>query len=417
MKIFRWPGWFSSYWNKEIVNPDLGEQLPGPGSQTTSSGITVSDEDALKISSVWACVQLITDSVSGIPLRWYRVSGDQRKALEDSHFLSRLWRNRPNSYMKMRDFRRSMTFQLALWNNAYAKIDYGVNGDVVALTPMHPARMRVFRDSMGLTYHYHGDKEIFVFSDQSVLHLKGMGPDGVIGLNRSDYGSDAYGLAKSADTYAAKQFANGGRPPGVLKTDQFLKPEQREALGKIYEGITATAENANKLWVLEGGTTYEMLAHDPNTMQMIESRIHQAGSIAQFFGVPAILIGANGTSTSAWPASFENQQLAFLTYTLNSYLDEWEEALADALVPSGQRGKVICDHDEDDFIKMDSQAKAAFLSTNAQNGLMTRNEGRAKLRLPRIEGGDELTAQVNLLPLNKLGEDNDSDTASDEQRV
>lgn len=389
-----------------MSNPEEGQQATGPGTYNTQSGITVTDEDAMKISAVWACVQIITDSVAGLPLTWYRTKDGERKPLEEFHPIARFWRNRPNIYMKQRDFRRSLTLQLALWNNAYAKIDYGTSGDVISMTPLHPGRIAVYRTPQGLTYHYHGDKAITVFSDRSILHLKGMGVEGTVGLNRSDFGRDTYGLAQSAEKYAAKQFANGGMPSGVLSLDKFLTKEQREEVAKVYEGVSASAENGGKLWVLEGGMTYDELSRDPNTMQMIESRVHSVGDISRFFGVPSVLIGAGTNQSSAWPASFEQQQLAFLTFTLSSYLDEWESALIDALVVPGQRGKVIVDHDEDDFVKMDSTAKATFMSTLTQNGLMTRNEGRKKLRLPEVEGGNELTAQVNLTPIDKLGESN-----------
>jgi len=399
-----------SFFGKDMSNPEEGEQSTGPGTYRTDSGIAVADEDAMKLSAVWACVQIITDSVSSLPLNWYRLSGEDRKNLEDNHFLSRIWRNKPNVYMKHRDFRRALTMQLALWNNAYAKIDYGSGGDVVAITPLHPARMVVYRDQFGLTYHYHGDRGVHVWSDKSILHLKGMGVEGNVGLNRSDFARDTYGVAVSANKYAAKQFANGGNPGGVLTVDKFLTPQQRDQLREIYEGISATAENANRLWVLEGGTSYQKILHDPNTMQMLESREFQQSDIARFFGVPAVLIGAGSSASSAWPASFEQQQLSFLTFTLNSYLEEWEQSLMDALVPIGQRGKVIVDHDEDDFIRMDSMAKASFLSQMSQNGLMTRNEGRKKLRLPRVDGGDELTVQVNLTELDDLEKVDDKPT-------
>jgi len=391
-----------SFWGKDLSNPEEGEQATGPATYSTDSGISVADEDAMKISAVWACNQIITDSVSSLPLTWYRIKANERAPLEDTHPIMRLWRNRPNKWMKWRDFRRAITFQLALWNNAYAKIEWDKDGNPVGLTPLHPARISVYRDELGLTYHYHSDKGVFVLSDKSVLHLKGMSAEGIVGLNRSDFARNVYGVAASADKYAAKQFANGGTPSGVLKVDQFLSSEQRKKLAEIYEGVTASAENAGKLWVLEGGTSYEQLSQDPSTMQMIQSRLHQVGDVARFYGVPSVMIGGGDSQSSSWPASFENQQLAFLTFTLSSYLDEWEQALCDALVTGSQRGKVVVDHDEDDFVKMDSQAKANFLSTNVQNGLMTRNEGRKRLRLREMEGADDLTAQVNLIPLEDL---------------
>lgn len=393
-----------SWFGADTSNPDEGRQATGPGTYSTDSGISVTDEKALQLSGVWACVQIITDSVAAVPLNWYRIRGGERVDLDNGP-IYQLFKGRPNKYMKQRDFRRCLTLQLALWNNAYAKIDW-FDDRPVAITPLHPARMEVVRDEHGLTYHYHSDSGINVFADKSILHLKGMSSEGVVGLDRSDFARNSYGVAASANKYAAKQFANGGKPGGVLKVDKFLNKEQRAALANIYEGISATAEGANKLWVLEGGVDFESIAHDPNTMQMLETRQFQLGDIARFFGVPAVLIGAGTNTSSSWPASFEQQQLAFLTFTLSSYLDEWEESLMDALVPLKDQGKTVVDHDEDDFIRMDSKAKAEFLSKLSQNALMTRNEGRKKLRLPEKEGADELTAQVNLSPLDKLGESN-----------
>lgn len=408
-----------------MSNPEKGEQATGPGTYQTDAGISVTDEAAMQLSAVWACTQIITDSVSSLPLKWYREKDGQRKDLEEFHPIARFWRGRPNNYMKQRDFRRSLTFQLALWNNAYAKIDWRNNdpstGVILAITPLHPARMVVYRGEAGLVYHYHTDGGISVFADKSILHLKGMGTEGVVGLNRSDFARNSYGVAVSADKYAAKQFANGGRPAGVLKIDRLLTAPQREEVAKIYEGISATADNAGKLWVLEGGMGYEKLASDPNTMQMIESRVHQLGDVARFFGVPGVLIGAGANSSSSWPASFEQQQLAFLTYTLSSYLDEWEQSLMDALVTVGQRGKVIVDHDEDDFVKMDSKAKTEMLSTLGNSGFISRNDGRDRLGLARSteENADKLTVQTAMTTIDKIGETQtgDDDGKEDEPDI
>jgi HK97 family phage portal protein len=402
-----------------MSNPEVGDQATGPNTYSTTSGVSVTDEEAMKISTVWACTQIITDSVSGLPLKWYREKDGQRRDLEDFHPISKFWRNRPNQFMKQRDFRRALTFQLALWNNAYAKIDWRNDdpstGEILAITPLHPSRIIVHRSETGLMYRYHSDEGVFIFADKNILHLKGMGTEGVVGLNRSDFARNAYGVAASADTYAAKQFANGGVPGGVLKLDKLLTADQRTEVAKIYEGISATANGAGKLWVLEGGMGYETIASDPNAMQMIESRMHQVGDIARFFGVPGVLLGAGMNNSSAWPASFEQQQLAFLTYTLTSYLDEWEQALMDALVPVGQKGKVIVDHDEDDFIKMDSKAKTEMLSTLGNTGYISRNEGRDKLRLPRSEdeNADKLTVQVAMTTIDKIDKIGETPTGDD----
>lgn len=387
-----------------LGNSADGAQKTGPQKLGTDAGIAVTDEKAMQISAVWACVQIITESVASLPLLWLELQGDKEVPLKLNDPIARLFRMRPNKYMKMRDMRRAMTFQLALWNNAFAIIERNDDDEPIALEPLHPARMVVNKLPAGIVYAYHTDKGVRLFGQESILHLKGMSVDGIVGLNRADYARESFGLAAAAERFAAKQFANGGVPGGVLSIDKFLTADQRKQAAEIYEGVSATPDRANKLWVLEGGMSYKEITRSPDVMQMIQTREFQMSDIARFFGVPSILIGAGSSSSSSWPASFEQQVLAFLTFTLQTYIDEWETALHDALVPDDRKMNVVVRHDEDDFVRMDSQAKAQLHSTLAQNGLASRNEGRKKLRLPKSDqpGADDLTVQSNLLLLNEL---------------
>lgn len=382
-------------------NPDEGAQYGAQANVSTDSGITVNDERAMQVSAVWACVQYITNSVCSLPLGFYRKSEGGRTELTN-HALIDLFHNSPNSLMKPRDFRKAMTMQMCMWSNAYAEIVW-LGDRPVSLLPLRPGRMTPFIGEDGeLTYHYSTKEGVRVYAKKSILHLKGFGSDGVVGLERNNYARQTLGLSVSADTYAAKQFANGGRSGGgYLKFDTFLTPEQREAAKKLYEGMSETAYNTNKLWVLEGGASYDQDTLNPDTMQMIETRKMQLGEIARFFGVPEVLIGAGGT-TSSWPASFEQQLLSFLTFTLQDYIDEWETSISDALLTPLERRRIIVDHDVTNFIKMDSAAKASLQSTWVQNGLKTRNEIRKINNDPSVEGGDDLTVQVNLTPVDQL---------------
>lgn len=390
--------------SRGLSNPDTGYQIGAIDQSSTDAGVSVSDERALKVSAAWACVQLISNSVASMPLKVFRETDTGRDPLKSRHFMTDLLHKRPNSYMKPRDFRLAMTVQMALWNNAYAEIVW--NGDrPVALMPLRPGRMSPHISESGdLTYHYHvtsaNESGIKVFSPRSILHLKGFGTDGVVGLERNNYAREALGLTVAAETFAAKQFANGGRPGGVITFDEFLKPEQRKQAKALYEGISEGPSGANRLWVLEGGSEYKALDFAADQMQMIATRSQQLSEIARFFGVPSVLIGAGDNASSSWPASFEQQMLAFLTFTLQSYLDEWESAIRFSLIPSNS--DINVDHDVSGLIKMDSQSRANYLSTLAQNGLMTRNEARKSLNLPEVAGADELTVQTNLSPLDQL---------------
>lgn len=385
-----------------ISNDDTGYQISGSGTISTSSGTSVNDERALKVSAVWACTQLIANSVSGLPLSIFRDTETGRKPIDRRHFLKDLLLSRPNQYMKPRDFRSAMTVQMALWGNAYAEIAW--SGDrPVALMPLRPGRMTPYITGNGeLQYHYNVQTGVKVYSQKSILHLKGFGMDGIVGVSRNDYAREAYGLTVAAETFAAKQFANGGRPGGTINFDSFLNTEQRAQAKKLYEGLSEGAINGNKLWILEGGSKYQALDFAADQMQMLGTRLQQLSEIARFFGVPGVMIGAGETGSSAWPASFEQQMLAFLTFTLQSYLDEWESALCHALLPMGS--DIGIDHDTAPLVKMDSAARSNYWARLVQNGLATRNEGRIAMNLPRADdpGADRLTVQTNLVQLEDL---------------
>jgi len=395
-----WSGCRRLFGGGGVSNPDKGYQLGAIERTYTDSGISVSDERALKVSAVWACVQLIANSVAGLPLNVFRDKESGREQLKSRHFLTDLLHKRPNSLMKPRDFRLALTTQMAIWSNAYAEIVW--SGDrPVALMPLRPGRMTPFiTDDGDLTYHYAMDKGVRVYAQRSIFHLKSFGTDGIVAQERNNFARESYGLAVSADTYAAKQYANGGRPGGVLTLDQFLTKEQREQVRDLYQGMSEGAYNSGRLWVLEGGMKYDALDYNADQMQMIPTRSHQLSEVARFFGVPDVLIGAGSNTSSAWPASFEQQMLYFLTHTIQPYLDEWEDAIRYSLIPG--ESDINVDHDTSSLVKMDSKSKSMFLSTNVQNGLMTRNEARKILNLPNVDGGDELTVQTNLSPLEDL---------------
>ena len=388
-----------------LSNPDTGYQVGAVEQLSTAAGASVTDARALKISAVWACVQLISNSVASLPLNFYRNTKDGREEVERYHSLRSVFDRAPNAWMKPRDFRMAMTVQMAMWNNAYAEIIRAEGGRVVALIPLRPGRCMPYLDEEGtLTYHYSTDHGVKVYAAESIFHLKGMGTEGIVGAERNNFAREAYGLTVAAETFAAKQFANGGRPGGVITFDAFLTNDQREKARALYHGISEGPANANRLWILEGGSKYQALDFAADQMQMIATRNMQLSEIARFFGVPEVMIGAGTNTSSAWPASFEQQLIYFLNFTLNPYLDEWEAAIAQRLVPFEQRNTVYADHDVSQFIKMDSKTRAEYLAALVQNGLMTRNEARRSLNLQTVEGADQLTAQVNLAPVDKLGE-------------
>jgi HK97 family phage portal protein len=371
-------------------------------SRGSDAGIVISDDRAMQVSAVWSCVRLIAETVASLPLGLYRERGGVRSPLEKSHALVDLFKRRPNPMMTPHEFREALTTQLALWGNGYAVIEWS-NDRPVALIPLRPESVTPMRLGSELTYHVVTDRGVAVYAKKSILHLKGFGASGTVGFSPISYARESLGLTVSADKYAAASFRNGGRPGGVLQVDKFLDDKQRELMRKLYSGLSATADNAGQLWVLEGGITYQPLDIPPDDMQMLQSRQFQLAEIARFFRVPSYLINDTEKATS-WGSGIEQMNLGFLQYTLQPYLTRWESTLSDALLGPVDRSEVVIEHKVEGLLRADSKGRSEFYAAMVGNGLMTRNEVRRKENLPQMPSADQLTAQVNLAPLSMLGQ-------------
>jgi HK97 family phage portal protein len=404
---YSWGGFSGEIWRAlgwgGVGNPERGDQYPGPMTLGTETGKAVTDQRAMKLSTVWACTRIITQTVSCLPLIVYERGAEGRKVNPD-HELNALLRVSPNNLMTPLAFRQALTAQRVLWGNGYAIIERNKSGSPIVLTPVLPEFMEVKRDGNRLTYHYRNNEGVRVFDQDSVLHIRGFGTDGIVGFSTLAHARESMGITASADQFAAKAFGSNGRPTGVLMMDQTLNPEQRTNAKKIYEGLSV---DDSKLWLLEAGTKYEALSLPPDDLQMLESRSFQVSEIARFFGVPSHLINDTEKSTS-WGSGIEQLNLGFLQYTIEPYLKEWESAIHNRLLTRTEARTIFVEHNVEGLLRADSAGRASFLSTMVQNGLMTRNEGRAKENLPPMDGGDELTVQLNLTPVDELPKVNDN---------
>lgn len=384
-----------------IANEDKGEQHSGPGNKRNDANLTFTDVRALQSSAVWSCVRLITETVGSLPVGVYERAGDARIPVTD-HFLYRLFREAPNAYMTPQEFREAMTASLAFYGNAYAQIKWvgePFNSEVGALIPLRSDCMTPYRNGDDISYHYETKKGVHVFAKQNILHIKGWGFDGCVGLSPLEFGAQSLGITLSADKYAASAYGRNGRPVGVLTTDQILNPAQRGQLREIYSNVNS--DDSDGTWVLEAGLKYQQITMPPDVMQMLQTRQFQLGDIARFYRVPSFMINDTEKSTS-WGTGIEQQNLGFLAYTLRPYLTRWESSVSNALLNRTDRRKYFIEHNVEGLLRADSAARASFYSQLAQNGILTRNEIRKKENLPPHEGGDELTVQVNLTPVNDL---------------
>ncbi|MFJ3121049.1 phage portal protein [Pseudomonas protegens] len=399
----------SEWVGKSIRLSDGGFWSAFSGVQS-SSGKSVSVDKAMRLSAVWACVRIISTSVAGLPLNVYRRLPDGGRETARDFRLYDVVHTSPNEDMASFQFWQSVVASMLLWGNAYCEI-HRVAGKVIALDFLLPSRVDPEPDDDGrLIYYFKPRKgprrEI---ARENMLHIPAFTLDGRVGMSAIRYGADVFGAAMSADDAANSTFKNGMMPTVGFSVDRTLTPAQRDDFREYVKTITG-ALNAGKSPVFEQGVKPEQLGIKPADAQLLESRGHSIEEICRWFGVPPWMVMKTDKGSN-WGTGLEQQQIAFLTYCIMSYTAPIEQCINKFCLSAVDRINYYAEFSLEAFLRADSAGRAAYLSTMGQNGYMTRNEGRRKENLPSMPGGDVLTVQSNLVPLDQLGKMNDGQSA------
>jgi len=361
----------------------------------------------MHLAAVWSCVRLISETVATLPLGIYRETENGRKEKAKDHPLYAILHTQPNADFTAAEFWEGVVASLCLWGNAFAEVSRSA-GQVRALTLLRPEWMRVERkDDGSLEYRYTDEGTLRIYSETEIFHVRGFGVGLDVGLSPISYARHSLGSVMATEEAAAKIFANGLQTAGVLTSDQTLKADQRQQLGKIMQQYIGSS-NASKLMILEAGLKFQPITMNPEDAQMLATRAFQVEEVCRWFRVPPFMIGHTEKSTS-WGTGLEQQNIAFLTYALRPYLTRIEQAVQRQLISRQERNTIYAEFNLEGLLRADSAGRAALYSTYAQNGIMTRDEMRAKENLPPMAGGNVLTVQSNLLPLDQIGTANAAD--------
>lgn len=378
---------------------------------STATGKMVTVDTALQISTVWACVRLLSETVSTLPLRVYRKLPDGSRVVASEHPLHTVLCDRPNSEMTPGRFILMIVASLAVRGNAYVE-KKRVGGRLVSLIPLLPQAVAVKRnDSGALEYEVATEKGgKRKLSADDVMHIRGFGLDGVCGLQPILVGREILGASTAANEATARIFAQGMHASGVLTVESgYLKDNQREQIRASLAKFSQST-NAGKLMVLEAGMKYHGITMNPESAQMLQTRAFNVEEICRWFKVPPFMVGHMDKSSS-WASSVEAQNLHFLTNTLRPILDNIEQEVVRCLVPAHERGTIYAEFVVEGLLRADSAGRAAYYNTLLQNGVFNRNEVRALENRAPIPGGDIYTVQTNLTPIEQLGKANQSEAA------
>ena len=406
-------GWFTSLFRSrdkpKVENRTAGSSYTFMLGGSTS-GKPVTERSAMQMTAVYSCVRILAEAVAGLPLHLYRYKDGGGKEKATDHSLYHLLHDEPNPEMSSFVFRETLMTHLLLWGNAYAQIIRNGKGEVVALYPLMANKMTVDRDENGkIIYKYQHTSEeantmkntIVTLAPKDVLHVPGLGFDGLVGYSPIAMAKNAIGMAIACEEYGAKFFANGAAPSGVLEHPGVIKDPSR--VRDAWQSQFGGSANANKVAVLEEGMKYTPISISPEQAQFLETRKFQINEIARIFRVPPHMVGDLEKSSFS---NIEQQSLEFVKYTLEPWLVRWEQSLARALFSIDEKTELFVKFNVEGLLRGDYKSRMEGYATARQNGWMSANDIRElenMERIPEEKGGDLYLVNGNMLPLGMAG--------------
>jgi len=362
----------------------------------TNSGMNVNAESAMRVSAVYACVRVLSESVAQLPFILYQRDGNKKQRAVTQHLYS-LLHDAPNDFQTSFGWRETKMAHLNLRGNAYSYINRSITGEILELLPMHPDRVDVKQNkdySLSYTFLDQDNVRIPLRQDQ-VFRLTGMSLDGVNGLNPIAYQRETVGIALAADKHSALTFKNGAKMTGILKMDgHFSSTEVAKRVQASWDE-SATGDNVYSTPLLEDGLDWTQVSMTNRDAQYIESRKYQTEDIARIFRVPPHKIGHLEKSTNN---NIEHQGLEFVTDSLMPWLIRWEQSVVRDLLTPEQRKHYFAELLVDGLMRGDTAARGEFYSKLFNMRSITPNEIRRKENMNPIEGGDVVYHPLNMEP-------------------
>ena len=352
------------------------------------SGVNVTEQSALAISTVYACVYKIASTISSLGLEIY-VRDGRNVEIANQHPAYNLITSEPNEYQNAYDFWENVMASALMYGCGYAVIERNARGYAERLVPVSYYDVDV-KEVDG--------ERVFVIRDygavtqDNMLEISNMNRMSPIRLHRENMG-----LAKAAQDFGSEYFGQKGQMTGVLASDQPLRKEQMDV---IQNSWNQSAMNAGTK-LLPFGFKYQRITITPDEAQFIETRKFQAEEICRIYSVPPSLVQLETQTTFN---NVEQQNLQFARHTISPWAKRIEQEIDRKLIQSFERPDVYAQFNMNDLYRGDLSARTSFYKEMLQTGVMSINEVRRKENMNPVEGGDTHTVQINQIALDRLGE-------------
>ena len=376
----------------------------------TTSGQNVDEFKAMQTTAVYACVRILSEAIASLPIHVYERT-DKGKEKRVDHPLYFLLHDEPNPEMSSFVFRETLMSHLLIWGNTYVQIIRDRSGNVISLYPLLPDKMSVHRDSRGILYYkYQRQTEenpnitetgTVILPQEDVLHVPGLGFDGLIGYSPIALAKNAIGMTLATEEYGASFFRNGANPGGVLEHPGILKDPKRvrDSWNEVYKGVA----NAHKVAVLEEGMKYTQIGIPPEEAQFLQTRKFQINEIARLYRIPPHMVGDLEKSSFS---NIEQQSLEFVKYTLDPWVVRFEQSFKRALFLPEEKKTHFIKFNVDGLLRGDYQSRMNGYAVGRQNGWLSTNDIRELEDLNLLsdeEGGNLYLINGNMTKLKDAG--------------
>jgi HK97 family phage portal protein len=366
------------------------QQLFGSGmlfDRPSASGMTVTEDTSLRLSAVYACVRLISDTISTLPYDQYIRRDGQRFPYRPKD----AWVERPSMEMPRTTFWKQVIVSLLLDGNAFVLVTRSGN-EIVDLTPLNPKQVRVERQ---------GGRKVFVINNtqtvgpDQVLHLTEMLMPGELrGVSRIMQAKESLGLGLALEEYAAQFFGNGAYAGGVLEFPDKLSPEQRKEIRDTWNSVHQGPRRAHRVGMLWGGGKFNPLTVDPTASQLVDQRKFAVEEIARIFRVPPFMLGVSENAAMAF-ASIEQQQLFFRQHTIQPYVEMLEDHFQMLL----ENPASFIKFNMSSIVRADLSSRYSAYNVALLAGFMSVNDVRRLEDQGPVEDGDQYRVPLQNIPL------------------
>ncbi len=369
------------------------------GGGPSYAGPSVSATSAMRVTAVYRCVSLKAGIIATLPLQVFKRT-DSGRELATSHRLYRLLHDEPNEMMSAFIWKEMISANLDMRGNHYSLIETDNANRIIGILPLDATAVEPVRIGGRVRYRYIGRGFEEWFDSDKIIHVPGLGFDGIKGVSPIEYAArQAIGLGMAMEQHVGAMHKNGVNPSIAVEVGPKLSPDGMKRMRTEFNGLYAGSGNAGKAVFIENGSKIEPITMSLADAQTLENRRFQIADIARAFGVPLHILGETEKATS-WGTGIEQLAIGFQKTTLDPILCRIEGELNRKVVSD----PYYCEFNRNALNAMDAKTQSELFASGVMNAAYTPNEVRRRLNLPDMDGGDVLYIQSGTVPLTASGQ-------------